>query len=140
MAQTLLPCFSDLVFKAESFEIFQKSLETLAPPVAAFTTNRSSSHRGSSSFHQNRGRGYGSSSNSSHSGQSRTHTNHDHRPPRCQICRLEGHYADRCKQRYDRHEPTIYLAESDWLLDIGASTHMIIPHWSNPQLTWVRNV
>jgi hypothetical protein len=25
-------------------------------------------------------------------------------------------------------------------LDIGASTHMIIPHWSNPQLTWVRNV
>jgi hypothetical protein len=25
-------------------------------------------------------------------------------------------------------------------LDIGASTHMIIPHWSNPQLTRVRNV
>jgi hypothetical protein len=68
MAQALLPCFSDLVSKAESFEIFQKSLETLAPPVAAFTANRSSSHRGSSSFRQNRGRGYGSSSNSSHSG------------------------------------------------------------------------
>jgi len=81
MAQTLLPCFSDLVSKAESFEIFQKSLETLAPPVAAFTANRSSSHRGSSSFRQNRGRGYGSSSNSSHSGQSCTHTNQGRRPP-----------------------------------------------------------
>jgi hypothetical protein len=124
MAQTLLPCFSDLVSKAESFEIFQKSLETLAPPVAAFTANRSSSHRGGSSFRHNRGRGYGSNNNSSHSRQSRTHTNQGRRPPRCQICRLEGHYADRCKQCYDRHEPTAYLAESDWLLDTGASAHM----------------
>jgi hypothetical protein len=125
MAQALLPCFSDLVSKAESFEIFQKSMETLAPPVAAFTANRSSSHRGSSSFRQNRGRGYGSSSNSSHSRQSRTHTNQGRRPPRCQICRLEGHYADRCKQRYDQLESTAFLAESDWLLDTGASAHMI---------------
>ena len=124
MAQTLLPCFSDLVSKAESFEFFQKSLETLAPPVAAFTANRSSSHRGGSSFRHNRGRGYGPSNNSSHSGQSRTHTNQGRRPPRCQICRLEGHYADRCKQRYDQHEPTSYLAESDWLLDTGALAHM----------------
>ncbi|KAG6753564.1 hypothetical protein POTOM_041542 [Populus tomentosa] len=124
MAQTFLPCFTDLVSKAESFEIFQQSLETSAPPVAAFTANRSSSHRGSSSFRQNRGRGYGSSSNSSHSGQNRNHTNQGRRPPRCQICRLEGHYADRCQQRYDRHEATAYLAESDWLLDTGASAHM----------------
>ncbi|KAG6779791.1 hypothetical protein POTOM_016191 [Populus tomentosa] len=124
MAQTFLPCFTDLVSKAESFEIFQQSLETSTPPVAAFTANRSSSHRGSSSFRQNRGRGYGSSSNSSHSGQNRNHTNQGRRPPRCQICRLEGHYADRCQQRYDRHEATAYLAESDWLLDTGASAHM----------------
>ena len=34
MAQTLLPCFSNLVSIAESFEIFQKSLETLAPSEA----------------------------------------------------------------------------------------------------------
>jgi len=118
------PCFSDLISKAESFKIFQKSLETLAPPVVAFTANISSSHRGSISFHQNHGRGYGFSSNSSYSRQSRTHTNQGRRPPRCQICQLEGHYADRCKQCYDRHESTAFLAESDWLLDIGASTHM----------------
>nr|TKS09324.1 hypothetical protein D5086_0000094510 [Populus alba] len=75
MSQTFLSCFTDLVSKAESFEIFQKSLETSTPLVIAFTANRSFSHRGSSSFRQNHGREYGSSSNSSHSGQSRTHTN-----------------------------------------------------------------
>jgi len=135
MAQTLLLCLSDLVSKAESFEIFQKSLETLAPPVAAFTTNRSSSHHGCSSFRQNHSRGYGSSSNSSHSGQSRTHTNKGRRPPRCQICQLEGHYADRCKQRYDQHESTAFLAESDWLLDTGASTHMTPDNFTLEQST-----
>ena len=110
--------------KLRVLKFFKNSLETLAPPVAAFTANRSSSHRGGSSFRHNRGRGYGPSNNSSHSGQSRTHTNQGRRPPRCQICRLEGHYADRCKQRYDQHEPTSYLAESDWLLDTGALAHM----------------
>ena len=124
MAQTRLPCFSDLISKAESFEIFQKTLETLAPPVAAFTANKSSSHHRNNSFHQNHGRGYGSNSNSSHSGQSHTHTNQGRRPPRCHIFRLEGYYADRCKQGYDRYESTTFLAESDWLLDIGASAHM----------------
>lgn len=44
MALTPLPCFLDLVSKAESFELFQKSLEPTAPPVAAFTAaNRGSS-------------------------------------------------------------------------------------------------
>ena len=52
---------------------------------------------------------------------------------------MEGHYADRCRQRYDRHghAPEAQLAEaltsscsisgneaSDWYLDTGASAHM----------------
>ncbi|KAJ8643176.1 hypothetical protein MRB53_004924 [Persea americana] len=50
MAQTPLPCFPDLVSKAESFELFQKSLESPAPSAAAFTATRGSSlHGGGSS-------------------------------------------------------------------------------------------
>ena len=54
---------------------------------------------------------------------------------------MEGHYADQCKQHYDRHEPTAQLAEaftsscsvsrneaSDWFLDTGASAHMTPAH------------
>ena len=54
---------------------------------------------------------------------------------------MEGHSTDRCRQRYDWHEPTVQLAEaftslcsvsgneaSDWFLDIGASAHMTPPH------------
>ncbi|KAJ9709895.1 hypothetical protein PVL29_001399 [Vitis rotundifolia] len=37
MAQTPLPSFPDLVSKAESFELFQKSLDSSGPPTAAFT-------------------------------------------------------------------------------------------------------
>ena len=62
MAQTPLPCFFDLVSKAESFELFQKSLETSVPSVAGFTANRTSSHRGGGFSCHKRGRGNGSSS------------------------------------------------------------------------------
>ncbi|XP_075666058.1 uncharacterized protein LOC142635884 [Castanea sativa] len=141
MAQTPLPCFSDLVSKAESFELFQKSLEPPAHSAAAFTAARTSSHRGGGFSHLKRGRGNGFSSDSSSHGQGRANTNPSRRPPRCQICHLEGHYADRCRQRYDRHEPTAHLAEaftsscslsgndaSDWFLDTGASAHMTPAH------------
>ena len=101
MALTLLPCFADLVPKAESFEIFQKSLEPTAPSPTTFTaTNRNSARsnqRSSSSCNQpthisSNGRGKGHSSG--------------RRLPRCQICRVEGHYANLCQQWYDRHGHT----------------------------------
>ena len=38
MALTLLPCFTNLVPKAKSFELFQKSLEQTALSSMAFTT------------------------------------------------------------------------------------------------------
>ncbi|XP_068638549.1 uncharacterized protein [Aristolochia californica] len=68
MALTTLPCFSDLVSKAESFELFQRSLE---PPTttAAFTaTNRSrtNTHGTSSASRGNhRGRTHSHGRNSS---------------------------------------------------------------------------
>nr|POE85693.1 hypothetical protein CFP56_22623 [Quercus suber] len=92
--------------KAESFELFQKSLETPAPSAAAFTAYRNSSHRGGGSSRHKRGCGNGSPSH----GQGRANITQGRRPPRCQICRLEGHYVDRCRQRYDRHAPTVQLA------------------------------
>ena len=62
MAKTPLPCFSDLVSKAESLELFQKSLETLVPSAAGFTANRTSSHRGGGFSCHKQGRENGSSS------------------------------------------------------------------------------
>ncbi|XP_058106958.1 uncharacterized protein LOC131250692 [Magnolia sinica] len=53
MAQTPLPSFSDLVSKAESFELFQRSLESSGPPNAAFTVTNRGNHR-SNSRHSNR--------------------------------------------------------------------------------------
>ena len=67
MAQTPLPCFFDLVSRAESFELFQKSLETSVPSAAAFIANRTSSHRGDGSSRHKRGRAHGSNNDfSSH--------------------------------------------------------------------------
>ncbi|KAJ0009702.1 hypothetical protein Pint_33473 [Pistacia integerrima] len=91
---------SDLVPKAESFEIFQKSLGSSSPiSSAAFTaTNRSfpASRGGSSSKSclsrggHNGGHGHGRGKRGSYT-------------PRCQICKIE---------------------ESDWFTDTGASAHM----------------
>ncbi|KAJ0025135.1 hypothetical protein Pint_08816 [Pistacia integerrima] len=107
MSLTPLPTFKDLVPKAESFEIFQNS-------------SKSRRSRGG----HNGGHGHGR-------GQRGSYT------PRCQICKIEGHTADRCRRRYDRTEPTAQLAEaftaacslpndseSDWFTDTGASAHM----------------
>jgi hypothetical protein len=55
MAQTPLPCFPDLISKAESFELFQKSLESPMPTAAAFTASRGSSQRGGGSSRYRRG-------------------------------------------------------------------------------------
>jgi hypothetical protein len=150
MAQTPLPCFPDLVSKAENFELFQKSLESSVPSAIAFTASRGSSQRGGGSSRYRRGRGNGPSHDSSSHGQGRAQPSQGHRPPRCQICCLEGHYADRCKQRYDlhQHDPSAHLAEafnalcsvsgteaSDWFLDIGASAHMTPAHSTLDQST-----
>ncbi|CAM8920708.1 unnamed protein product [Rhodiola kirilowii] len=71
MALTPLPCFTDLVSKAESFELFQQSLMSPDLTSAVFTTTT----RGHSNFSPSRGnlRGRSHGNNSSYRG--RTHFN-----------------------------------------------------------------
>ncbi|KAJ0102057.1 hypothetical protein Patl1_05000 [Pistacia atlantica] len=150
MVVTPLPCFGDLISKAESFEMFQKSLETSSPPKTAFTaTNRTSdrAHQKGPSSRNNCGRN-GTNGSSNH-GHGRNFSSQGRRPPQCQICRTEGHYTDRCNQRYARLDNSAHLAEAfnascsmtkneatDWYLDTGASAHMttnpsILDHSNN---------
>ncbi|RVW83999.1 Retrovirus-related Pol polyprotein from transposon RE1 [Vitis vinifera] len=153
MSLTPLPVFKDLVPKAKSFEIFQKSLGSSFPvsfvSFAAFTaTNGSfSSSRGGSSSKSRRSRG------GYHGGHGRGKCGSY--IPRCQICKTEGHTANRCRSCYDRAEPTTQLAEafttacslsngleSDWFTDTGASAHMtlILLSWTRLSLIMVRTV
>ena len=83
MAQTHLPCFLDLVSKVESFELFQKYLESPIPSVATFTTSHGSSQCGGGSSHSRCGCGNGSSHESSSHRQGRAQPVQGRRPPRC---------------------------------------------------------
>nr|CAN63519.1 hypothetical protein VITISV_017847 [Vitis vinifera] len=65
MAQTHLPCFLDLMSKAESFKLFQKSLESPTPSAVAFTANHGSSQRGGGSSRSRHGHENGSNHESS---------------------------------------------------------------------------
>ena len=134
MSLTPLPAFKDLVPKAESFEIFQKSLGSSSPiSSVAFTVTNGSlpTSRGGSFSKSRRSRGGHNGGHGHGRGKRGSYT------PRCQICKTEGHTADRCRNRYDRAEPTAQLAEafttacslsngseSDWFTDTGASAHM----------------
>ncbi|PWA40684.1 zinc finger, CCHC-type, Gag-polypeptide of LTR copia-type [Artemisia annua] len=77
------PVFRDLLSQAESHEIFLQSLHGSIPPPAAFfsqqQTHSSSTRGGSRGGNQNGGRGRGG-----------------RRPPHCQLCRTNGHYASAC--------------------------------------------
>ena len=100
MALTPLPCFEDLVSKAESFELFQLSLKSSNSTCMTFTpTNCGRTYRSHhASFNNQRGRFHFHNNNSFNREQ--THSGQGRRLPRCQICHMEGHYADRCNQRY----------------------------------------
>ncbi|KAL6339997.1 hypothetical protein AAG906_038832 [Vitis piasezkii] len=128
MSLTPLPVFKDLVPKAESFEIFQKSLGSSFPVSSFIATNGSfpSSRvvvppslvvRGG--YHG--GHGHGRGKRGSYI-------------PRCQICKTK---VTSRSMRYDRLEPTKTTcqaftttcslsngSESDWFTDTEASAHM----------------
>ena len=49
------------------------------------------------------------------------------RPPRCQICREEGHYATDCRDRYNDRSgnmATYGHRDNNWYLDTGATDHL----------------
>ena len=97
MAQTPLPSFPDLVPKAESFELFQKSLDNHDPPTTAFTATY---HGQPHLAFRNQSRHQSGRHSSSHHGNGRSNSRQGRRPPHCQICHQEGHYADKCNQQY----------------------------------------
>lgn len=80
------PTFLDLVSQAESHELFLASLQE-SPPIAAFTTQQQRSSQSSHGGSTYRGRGRGSN----YGGRGR-----GKRPPHCQLCRTNGHYASSC--------------------------------------------
>ncbi|KAG6783821.1 hypothetical protein POTOM_009495 [Populus tomentosa] len=136
LSLTPIPSFKDIVPKAESFDLFSKSIDQNTG-VPAYIANFSpaSSHRSdNTNIYQHKYKGGPSR------GGHRNKQNY-RRPPRCQICREEGHYATDCNRRYIKPEATRYikpdanLAEAlthctihdepaDWYTDTGASAHM----------------
>ncbi|KAF5790338.1 putative RNA-directed DNA polymerase [Helianthus annuus] len=126
------PQFRDVLAQAENHEIFMATLNIQPPPQAAFSaqTGRSLHHtkpsRGASS-----GRYRGSSSG-------RTRNFNNRRPPHCQLCRKEGHFASSCPSlaSYAQHATPLdaNLAQAfhaqcgitpDWTADSGATAHML---------------
>lgn len=84
--------FEDLLNNAESYAICQESIESTGPTAAAFAVQRvpSPSHVSvpCPPQHAPKATGRGSGKTSSR------------RPPHCQICRTDGHYASTYKDRY----------------------------------------
>ncbi|XP_022024724.1 uncharacterized protein LOC110925061 [Helianthus annuus] len=128
------PSLQDLISKAESHEMFFRSLHANNQPPFAFTTQadhtntpvrgrRSSRFAGSSNRGgRNGGRGY------------------NRRLPHCQLCRQSGHYASACPSlstfanRHNSVDESIANAflskcvvnesRPDWFADSGAMDHM----------------
>lgn len=146
MAISPLPPFADLLSDAEGFSMFQQSMESSgASPVAFAASNQqrksthSTNNRGSPSQQVS---GLSSSGSQNRYQQPSPGNNgkgqRPKRPPHCQICRTNGHYADACPDRYASKSPTAAnIAEafqsgcslgspttSDWYLDTGATAHM----------------
>ena len=136
LSLTPIPNFTDIVPKAESFDLFSKSIDHNTG-VLAYVANfspASSTRFGNSSNYQHKYKGGPSKGGYRHKQQPR-------RPPRCQICREEGHYATNCHRRYIKTDEnkyikpdaniaealahcTIHDAPADWYTDTGASAHM----------------
>lgn len=132
MAQTPIPSFADLIFKVESFEIFQKSLQSSSSSATDFITSKNSTHRGGSS-------GNHQGCTSGHGGGSSNHKNICSTQAKGIVfynakCRMDNHYTNYYCQRYDRSEPTTHLVEvfnssrSDWFMDMEASAHMTMDY------------
>lgn len=116
--------FRDLLAQAEGHELFLKSLHGSTTPTVAFTAQ-------SRDTPVNRGRG----GRSSRGGRGR-----GRRSPRCQLCRLDGHYANVCPRLAtyvtpppvsDDHLAKAFHAQChvssagpDWYVDSAATDHM----------------
>ena len=132
------PSFRDLVSQAESHELFLQTVNgSTVQPVAFNTTNRAST--GQQTEHSS-SRGRGRNNYSNRGGSSRGRGRGYRRPPHCQLCRQEGHYATQCPDinTFENRPATIdaNLARAfqaqwnvatqspDWCVDSRASSYM----------------
>lgn len=123
------PLFRDLVTQAESHELFLQSLHGTPTPPAAFHVQNTNNN-----YAQGRGRSVNSHGNNSR-GRGR-----GRRPPHCQLCRTNGHYASSCPNLHtyatkanssDDSLAKAFHAQChvttntpDWHADSGATDHM----------------
>nr|KYP55895.1 hypothetical protein KK1_002121 [Cajanus cajan] len=119
--QVPLPRFTDILCKVESHAIFQASLEEPTPsqPAAFYANNQPRSSGNQSSRSGNRGHSHDGSNGGNRgnsNGGSRQRRNNSGRRnsyvPRCQICREQGHYANKCPVRWDRSSESANLAQA----------------------------
>lgn len=125
--------FRDLLAQAEGHEMFLTSLHGSSPPPVAFTAE---TPPGRPSSTVGRGRG------TPRGGGARGGRGRGRRSPHCQLCRTNGHYANRCPQlsEFASSAPVnntdlvkAFLAKCnvnhtpgpDWYVDSGASDHMV---------------
>ncbi|KAF5802054.1 putative RNA-directed DNA polymerase [Helianthus annuus] len=127
------PLFRDLVAQAESHDLFSQSLHGAVTPPAAF---HAQNKRESSTQSRGRGSYRGSSSRGSY-GRGRSN---NRRPPHCQLCRTNDHYASACPDLRTFAAQSSPLDDSlakafhaqchvthdspDWTGDTGATDHM----------------
>ncbi|KAD6795087.1 hypothetical protein E3N88_05983 [Mikania micrantha] len=138
---TPLPSFSDIVAKAESHELFMKSMQGLGNTSVAFqahtSSNSSHNYTPPSSYNRNNQRGRGQYR--PRFNPSNMNNNRPRRTPTCQLCRKPGHYAPACPKLPSNSAPTsepvddnlvrafhaqCSVSGPDWYVDSGASDHM----------------
>lgn len=131
------PLFRDLVSQAESHEMFLQSLHgtpiTASSPVAFQAQSSAPSGRGNNNHHNSMSNYRGNNTRGRGRGQNR-------RPPHCQLCRTNGHYASACPNlatyasqasSSDASLAHAFHAQChvtnntpDWYIDSGATDHM----------------
>uniref|UniRef100_A0A251TUQ9 Putative zinc finger, CCHC-type n=1 Tax=Helianthus annuus TaxID=4232 RepID=A0A251TUQ9_HELAN len=138
------PSFPDLLARAESHELFARALHGTPSPPVAFSVQ---SHRNPSSSRGRGGRSFrGSNPPGGRGGRAR-----GRRPPHCQLCRRDGHYANACPNLAtfasqavptDEGLANAFLSQCnlhgpDWCADSGATDHMTphTQHVNNPSAT-----
>lgn len=143
--------FRDLVAQVGGHELFLQTLYSTTTPPVAFVSQQSR-------FSNNHGRGNSRGGNSrgfSNSGRGRG----GHRPPHCQLCRNNRHYASSCPNlhTYANNTPVndsnlaqaltsqchVNNGSPNWYVDSWATTHMTpstqnisqtAPHMGNMQV------
>nr|GEU64324.1 retrovirus-related Pol polyprotein from transposon TNT 1-94 [Tanacetum cinerariifolium] len=132
------PTFSDLLARAESHELFIKALHGSSPPTVSFSAQSSQHKSGSNTM--TRGRGNYNNRGGYQNSRGNYNNQGGRRPPHCQLCRTQGHYASSCPKLASNVASAtpiddtlahafhaqchVSSAAPDWYVDSGASDHM----------------